>query len=148
MNNIPTYRIACIRDSFVRAEEVPALDRPSEVVKLAHAVIGPGEEREHFLVMYLDVRNKVKGCSVVSVGTLAASLVHPREFFRGAIIQGAAAVVAVHNHPSQDASPSIEDKATTKRLVEAGKLLGIPLVDHVIITEGDAYFSFRESGLL
>jgi DNA repair protein RadC len=83
----------------------------------------------------------------VSVGTLSSSLVHPREVFTPAISRGAAAVVAVHNHPSGDSSPSAEDREATRRLQRAGEVLGIPLADHVIVSES-SFFSFRESGIL
>ena len=83
----------------------------------------------------------------VSVGTLTASLVHPREVFRAAIRNAAAALLLVHHHPSGDPSPSPEDRSVTERLVAAGRLLGIRVVDHVIVAES-GYFSFQEAGLL
>jgi DNA repair protein RadC len=83
----------------------------------------------------------------VSVGTLTASLVHPREVFREAIRNAAAALLLVHHHPSGDPSPSAEDRSVTDRLVAAGRLLGIRVVDHVIVADG-GYFSFQEAGLI
>lgn len=83
----------------------------------------------------------------VSVGTLTASLVHPREVFREAIRNAAAALLLVHHHPSGDPSPSAEDRSVTDRLVAAGCLLGIRVVDHVIVADG-GYFSFQEAGLI
>lgn len=103
--------------------------------------------KEHFLVLCLNARRQLLGLETVSVGTLSASLVHPREVFAPAIAQGAAAVVAVHNHPSGDTSPSLEDRETTRRLRRAGELLGIPLTDHIIVSES-SFFSFQESGIL
>lgn len=126
---------------------------PRPVVDGARAAAGlvPAEARcarkEHFLVLCLNARRQLLRIETVSVGTLSASLVHPREVFSPAIAHGAAAVVAVHNHPSGDCSPSSEDREATRRLQRAGELLGIPLADHVIVSES-SFFSFRESGLL
>ncbi len=103
--------------------------------------------KEHFLVLCLNARRQLLRLETVSIGTLSASLVHPREVFSPAISNGAAAIVAVHNHPSGDTSPSAEDREATHRLQRAGELLGIPLADHVIVSEA-SFFSFRESGLI
>ena len=102
------------------------------------------QEKEHFYVMHLDIRNRVKLVELVSLGTLTASLVHPRETFRRAVIAGSASVIVAHNHPSGEVEPSDEDTKTTKMLFEAGTLLGIHLFDHVIFTN-DKFFSFREN---
>jgi DNA repair protein RadC len=91
------------------------------------------QAREHFLVLLLNARHEVMGQETVSVGSLNASIVHPREVFRPAVLASAAAVVLVHNHPSGDPEPSEEDLSITKRLVEAGELLGISVLDHVIV---------------
>lgn len=102
-----------------------------------------GEGRESFHVLLLDGRHRLLGEQAVSVGTLTASLVHPREVFREAIRGAAAAILLVHNHPSGDPSPSGEDRSVTTRLVAAGALLGIQVVDHVIVSAG-GHYSFRE----
>jgi DNA repair protein RadC len=91
------------------------------------------EAREHFLVLLLNARHEVIGKETVSVGSLNASIVHPREVFKPAVLQSAASIVLVHNHPSGDPEPSEEDISITKRLVEAGELLGISVLDHVIV---------------
>jgi DNA repair protein RadC len=102
---------------------------------------------EQFGVMLLDKKHRVLRCTVLSVGTLDASIVHPREVFREAVAGGAAAIVLFHNHPSGDPEPSGEDEQLTERLMAAGMLMGIDVLDHVIL--GDArYFSFREKGSL
>jgi DNA repair protein RadC len=103
--------------------------------------------KEHLLVMSMDTRHKVLGIDTVSVGTLDANLVHPRETFLVAIRRHAAAVVIVHNHPSGDLEPSQNDLEVTKRLATAGKILGIDLIDHLIIS-AQSYLSFREQNLL
>lgn len=103
--------------------------------------------KEHFRVMLLDAKNRVITTELVSIGTLNTSLVHPRELFRRAIQACAAAVILVHNHPSGDPTPSAEDLSLTKRLVEAGKLLGIEVLDHLIIGD-NRYVSLKERSLL
>jgi DNA repair protein RadC len=103
--------------------------------------------KEHFVVVSLDSRNTVLGIDTVSIGTLNASLVHPRETFEAAIARHAAQVIIAHNHPSGDVEPSQGDIDTTKRLKEAGELLGIEVIDHLIIGK-NSYFSFREKGMI
>jgi DNA repair protein RadC len=120
--------------------------RPGDVFKLVKAKVREFT-KEHFIVLSFDVRNKFLGMDVVSVGTLDASLIHPRETFESAIRRHAAQIVVSHNHPSNDCTPSLEDLQITKNLSEAGKILGIILMDHVIVGK-DNYFSFRDEGLL
>jgi DNA repair protein RadC len=105
------------------------------------------QQREHFVVLLLDGRHRVVRECEVSQGTLTASLVHPREVFRTAVREASAAIVLVHNHPSGDPSPSPEDREVTRRLVRAGEILGIRVLDHVVIAE-HGFYSFRESGEL
>ena len=105
-------------------------------------------DREHFVIILLNQKNRVIGVNTVSVGSLTASICHPREVFKGAILANAASIICGHNHPSTDCQPSREDRALTTRLVEAGKLLGISILDHVIIGGEGRYFSFADEGLL
>ncbi len=100
---------------------------------------------ERFLVVLLDGRHRVLGQELVSQGTLTASLVHPREVFRPALREAAAALVLVHNHPSGDPTPSREDREVTVRLVRAGEILGVPVIDHVVVAER-GFCSLREEG--
>ena len=102
------------------------------------------QNKEHFYVMHLDVRSRITLVELVSLGTLNASLVHPRETFRRAIMHGSASIIVAHNHPSGEVEPSDEDTKTTKQLFEAGTILGITLTDHVIFAN-DKFFSFREN---
>lgn len=104
-------------------------------------------KKEHFYVFLLDTQNRIISRETVSIGTLNASLIHPRECFRTAIVKTAASVIFVHNHPSGGLEPSPEDIAVTKRLVDAGKLLGIAVLDHVIVT-ADFHTSFKERNLI
>ena len=105
------------------------------------------EKREHFLVLLLNARHEVAGKDTISIGSLNASIVHPREVFKPAVLASAASIILVHNHPSGDPEPSEEDLAITKRLVEAGELLGIGVLDHVIVAER-GIVSFRSRQLL
>lgn len=102
---------------------------------------------EEFHVLLLNTQNAVLRHLVVTRGTLDASLVHPREVFRAAIAEAAASVIVIHNHPSGDPTPSAEDRAVTRQLVDAGRLVGIDVLDHVVIGEG-RYVSFAEAGLM
>lgn len=102
---------------------------------------------EEFHVLALDVQNRVVRDVFVTRGILNSSLVHPREVFRAAIAEAAAGVIVVHNHPSGIPTPSDDDRAVTAQLVEAGRVLDLPVYDHVIIA-GDQHFSFAEAGLL
>jgi DNA repair protein RadC len=103
--------------------------------------------KEHFLAIYLDARNVPVHEETISIGSLNANIVHPREVFKPAIAHSAAAVILVHNHPSGDVSPSQEDLQLTARLVEAGRLIGIEVLDHVIIAER-RFLSFRSESYL
>src|SRR5918992_1778333 len=102
------------------------------------------QEKEHFYVMHLDIRSRVKMVELVSLGTLSSSLVHPRETFRRAVSQGSASIIVAHNHPSGEVEPSDEDTKVTKLLHESGNILGINLFDHVIFTN-EKFFSFRDN---
>lgn len=103
--------------------------------------------QENFLIASFDTRNRLIGVDHISKGTLTASLVHPREVFKSAIRRKAACIIVAHNHPSGDADPSDEDIKITKRLTEAGKIMGIELLDHLIITR-NRYYSFKEKNLI
>jgi DNA repair protein RadC len=103
--------------------------------------------KEHFLVLHLNTRHLVLREELVSIGSLSASIVHPREVFREAITACAASLILVHNHPSGDPSPSEDDLQMTQRLLAVGELVGIPVIDHVILARR-GYYSFREAGVL
>jgi DNA repair protein RadC len=105
------------------------------------------ETKEHFLVVLLNSKNKVLQIEQISEGSLNSSVVHPREVFTPAVLHHAAAILAAHNHPSGDPTPSKEDKALTETLAQAGKYMGIPVLDHLIIGDA-AYYSFKEHSYL
>jgi DNA repair protein RadC len=118
---------------------------PEDVQERCHAFTSA--RKEHFLALHLNTRQVVVGEELVSMGSLNASIVHPREVFRSAIVESAASLILVHNHPSGDPTPSDDDIRITMRLAEVGDLVGIPVTDHVVL--GDSvYYSFRASKLL
>lgn len=119
---------------------------PEAVVKAIRSSI-KDKAKEHFKLILLNPRNKIIGISTISMGTLNASLVHPREVFKDAITHSAASVVLAHNHPSGDPDPSEDDIKITKKLVDSGKLLGIEVLDHIVIGKNN-FCSFKERGLL
>lgn len=124
----------------------PVLDSPERVVHQVPSEVREGR-KERFVAFYLNARSQLLYSEVVSVGTLSASLVHPREVFAPALEHAAAAIVVAHNHPSGDTTPSAEDKDATRRLCRAGELMGIPVLDHLIVAES-GFYSFKENGLL
>lgn len=104
-------------------------------------------KKEHFVCLFLNTKNHIIGKETLSIGTLNASLVHPREVFRAAIRVSSASIICIHNHPSGDPTPSTEDIQITKRLAEAGSLIGIEILDHLIIGDG-IFVSLKEQGHL
>ncbi len=129
----------------VRNPGRPVISSPADVERLLRGRIA-SLDRENFVVMLLNTKNEVIETSTVSVGTLSASLVHPREVFKPAVRASAASVVLAHNHPSGKVEPSREDREVTRRLGQAAGILGIEVLDHVIV--GDGYFSMKEHGML
>ena len=129
----------------VRNPGRPVISSPADVERLLRGRIA-NLDRENFVVVLLNTKNEVIETSTVSVGTLGASLVHPREVFKPAVRASAASVILAHNHPSGKVEPSREDREVTKRLGAAADILGIEVLDHVIV--GDGYFSMKEHGML
>jgi DNA repair protein RadC len=129
----------------VRNPGRPMISSPADVERLLRRRIA-NLDRENFVVVLLNTKNEVIETSTVSVGTLGASLVHPREVFKPAVRASAASVILAHNHPSGKVEPSREDREVTRRLGEAAGILGIEVLDHVIV--GDGYFSMKEHGML
>ncbi len=125
----------------------PSVSTAEDVVMLCAAQLR-GLDREHFWALALNTKNQLVKMAEVSVGSLNASIVHPRELFRDAVRASAAALVVVHNHPSGDPTPSGADIQLTHRLVRAGDVLGIELLDHVIIGDGGEHSSMRDMGLM
>jgi DNA repair protein RadC len=139
---VPVYRCALVREGEVDAQPFRT---SANVAETAQKVLRD-YDREVFLVLLLDTRNRLIGMNIVSIGSLTASLVHPREVFKPAIAASASAVIGVHNHPSGDPSPSREDRDLTRRLWEAGKILGVRFLDHVIVGDVGRHYSFADDG--
>ncbi len=143
---VPRYSISLIKE----AGSIYITSKPiihAGMIKDQLQELFEGLDREAFYVVCLDAKLKAIGVNMVSVGTLSASIVHPREVFKAAILMNAASIICVHNHPSGDPLPSMQDRELTQRLVTAGKLLGIRINDHVIVGE-NAYYSFTERGIM
>jgi len=119
---------------------------PESAERLFRRFIGE-LDREKFIVAALNTKNEVNSIEIVSIGSLNASIVSPREVFKSAILSNAASIIVCHNHPSGHIEPSKEDLSITVRLVEAGLLLGIPVIDHIIIGD-DTTYSFKDKGQL
>ncbi|MBO2522174.1 MAG: hypothetical protein CW345_10325 [Firmicutes bacterium] len=144
-------KAAQIKAAYEIGRRLQAPSRPDLVIRSAYdavAVAAPrmrGLEREEVWALLLDVKNRLIGVHVVSVGHLSGAPVHPRELFKEAVRRSAFAVIVVHNHPSGDATPSADDIALTRRLRDAGELLGIALLDHIVLGDG-TFTSLKESG--
>ncbi|GKS63914.1 DNA repair protein RadC [Nitrospira sp.] len=139
----PRYRVTLVCETEGTGMAEPIRDSSTAVQVFRPCV--EGLDREHFLVCGLDAKHRVIGINLVSVGSLSLSIVHPREVFKPLIVMNAAAWLCSHNHPSGDPAPSQEDRLLTTRLREAGELLGIRLLDHVILGEA-RHFSFADDG--
>jgi len=123
----------------------PLITTPESIIRQIKPSL-KGKKKEHFVLISLDTRNHLINKQTVSIGSLDSSIVHPREVFKEALIASAASVIFIHNHPSGDPSPSEDDIALTKRLAEAGKILGIAVLDHIIICD-NAYVSMKARNL-
>ena len=141
---VSKFRVALVRDGSIPVDQ-KTVRGPGDVAKLMAPLIAD-LDREAFWVLLLDGKNKVIGINIVAIGTLTACLVHCREVFKPAVVGNAASIVLVHNHPSQEPEPSAEDVALTRRLREAGTILGVNVVDHVIVTTDGRYHSLQDDG--
>jgi DNA repair protein RadC len=143
---IPVYTITLKRSGSIAYPTLKVVSS-REAATLLWEVLAE-VDREHFIALYLDQRHQCIGINTVSIGNLTNTLTHPREFFKGALLCNAAAVIAGHNHPSGIEEPSRDDLVLTERLYNAGRILGIPLLDHIIIGAPPRYWSAGDSGLL
>lgn len=141
---VPVYRVRLVRESGVRAE-MEQISDPWAAATIFNQLLEDAD-REYVLVMMLDAKNKVIGINVASMGTLDSAHVNMREIFKPALLANAAAIIVGHNHPSGDPSPSPEDIVVTRELVQAGKILGVQVLDHLIIGYR-RHASLKERGL-
>jgi len=139
------FELANRMEVSTAASEKPVIKKPEDVAGLVTGRL-KGKKREYFLAILLDTRSRLIKVAEISVGSLDASVVHPREVFKEAISASAASVIFVHNHPSGDPTPSEDDIKLTKRLAEAGEIVGIDVLDHVIIGD-NKYLSLKREGL-
>lgn len=142
---IPRFRISLIRETRGTYPE-QRLSSSADADRLLQPLLA-NLDREHFLVIGLDAKNAVIGVNTVSIGSLTLAIVHPREVYKPLILMNAAGYICAHNHPSGSTTPSNEDHTLTARLKEAGEIVGIRLLDHIVIGEGK-YFSFADEGCL
>jgi DNA repair protein RadC len=139
------YRLELVLESGADEPEETILRTSTDAARLL-APFFAGADREEFVVVLLDAKHRPIGINTVSIGSLTASIVHPREVFKPAIAGNSAALLLAHNHPSGDPTPSTEDIELSKRLREAGELVGIRLLDHVILGDG-RHHSFVDAGM-
>lgn len=139
------YKCQLVRDPHSHSDNRPSVRSPAEVSQIIMEFIG-FEDREHLIVIMLDTRNRVIGINEVSVGTLNSAMASAREVFKPAILCNAAAIILAHNHPSGDPAPSHEDVRCTKTMVEAGRILDIEVLDHIVVGT-DRFVSLKERGL-
>lgn len=152
-NKVPAKRVDIVSVYMVRENsflyESRYINSASEVTKMVNEHLKMDKlDREAFVIIALDAKCRPTHISTISIGSLNASIVHMREVFKMAILANAHSIIAVHNHPSGNPTPSNEDRKITKRLKDAGELLGIPLLEHIIIGEKSKYVSLREEGEL
>lgn len=150
-NPTPAKRIELVTLKMVRESSMlydqRKISSPLDAQLLVRSLLEDAD-REMFVTVCLDTKHQPTHISVTSVGSLNSSITHPREIFKTCILSNAAALICAHNHPSGDPTPSQEDIDITKRLVSAGKILGVELLDHIIIGSGSRYTSLREQGVI
>jgi DNA repair protein RadC len=135
-----------VREIEYSYEKRPKISSMDDVVQIVKPMIADSN-KEFFMALYLNTKNGVIKQEIISIGSLNANVVHPREVFKTDCMISASSIIVAHNHPSGDPTPSREDIEITKKLAEAGKMMGIELLDHVIIGN-DRYYGFKESGQL
>ena len=140
------YGVRVVREQPELPFPKPRSSCPAEIPGLLQRQLA-FQDREIFCIVILDARNQVLGVNTVSIGSVSASIVHPREVFRPAILMGASSIILGHCHPSGDPSPSKDDIELTRRLLKAGEILGIEVLDHIIIANSQ-FLSFKEKGLI
>ena len=145
MYNVPIIRLTVVRDPgfCTKTQRILA---PSDAASVLQQYLA-GADREHLVVLLLDNKNKVVGIHTAGIGVLDSAVYHPREIFKAAIKTNSAGIIIGHNHPSTDCTPSKDDIIMTERMIGAGKILGIPVIDSLIVSDGP-YLSLKEDGRL
>ena len=141
---IPQVELSMVREIKISGQKYNSSE---EVARSEFARSLLKSDREKFICMHLNVKNQIISFEIVSTGSLTSSIVHPREVYKGAILSNSASVIFMHNHPSGDPEPSIDDMEITKRLEKAGEILGINVLDHIIVAQ-KGFYSFRQNNLI
>jgi len=141
---IPQVELSMVREIKISGQKYNSSE---EVARSEFAESLLKSDREKFICMHLNVKNQIISFEIVSTGSLTSSIVHPREVYKGAILSNSASVIFMHNHPSGDPEPSIDDIEITKRLEKAGEILGINVLDHIIVAQ-KGFYSFRQHNLI
>lgn len=143
--SVPVFRVQLVREGIQNLGSRAEMNDAWDVAKLLTRYL-EHEDREHFVILMLDVKNRLIGIHTVSIGSLCAAIVSPREVFKAAILSNAASIILAHNHPSGDLTPSPEDLNVTEVLRKAGKILDIEVLDHVIVGGPERFTSLRRQG--
>ena len=146
MKRINVVKCQIVKEKTM-AYDFKTISQPLDAARIIKAYIG-NSDRENFVVACLDTKNNITAINTVSIGTINSASAHPREVFKIAILANSASIIIAHNHPSGDPSPGREDIELTKNIVDAGKILGIEVLDHVVIGYDEQYVSFKEIGLM
>lgn len=147
--SVNLYSLKLVKESSVKYETDKLINSPAAAAEYFKKIFDIGNRpNEIFAILALTAKNKLAGAHMISQGTVNNANVHPREVYKCAILNNATAIVLGHNHPSGDLSPSREDIETTKRLILAGKIIGIDVLDHIIMGDSNNYMSLREQGLI
>ncbi len=146
MYKIRVFKLKLVESSTksVKVEKVNTAEAAAQIF----STYLKGEDREHFVLLMLDLKKRVIGIHTISIGSLTQSVVHPREVFKAAILANAHAIIIGHNHPTGDVTPSIADLDVTRELVSAGEILRIPVLDHIIVSHDGKYISLLDEGLI
>jgi DNA repair protein RadC len=147
--NVPLVSIRLVKESGITYGSVPTVSMPADVANLAFKyfdIVSP--DREQVLCLCCDAKNKPIGLNLVSVGDLGAAIVNPREVLKPAIMMSAASIFLIHNNPSGDSTPSIDDVNITRRIIAACEIIGINFYDHIVIGDNHTYTSLKDKGLI
>ena len=148
MTRINVYSLRLVKESSVAYNLEKPIVNPATAAEIVNQVFDmENQPNEVFAILCLNTKKKIAGAHIISQGSLSSAIVHPREVFKAAILNNAASIVLAHNHPSGDPEPSREDIETTHRLVTAGNILGINVLDHIIVGDGK-YISLKEHGMM
>ena len=148
--NVPIYRVSLVKDESIQFDQAAVRHAQDAQRLLRNFIKTKGQtDREQFCVVLLNTKNHVVGLNMVSMGVVDRTIVHPREILKTAILASASGIILGHNHISSDLSPSPDDREITKRMIVAGNIMGITVLDHLIISlEDDRYYSFADEGLM